>query len=334
MYSATFCRPALALAVGLCLCVGVAAQQDTEPSRSPEASPHPDRGGEAGHGEEHNQHDEHRGRAVHLSPAERETLQVKLKEAGPGVIRRQVRLPAQVHLNPRAQTHITPRFPATLTEVKAKIGDRVEPGQVLARAENSNTLAPFELTTALGGRVIERHAVLGEHLRPSDTAFVVADLSRLWVDIALYPQQLGQVSAGQAVQLETGFGAESASARIDYVDPRVDEHLRTGLARVELDNDNGDWRPGMFARALITLEETAVEVRVPKTAVIDYEGRAVVFVREGEGFRPHPVTTGESDREHIAIRQGLTEGETYVARGGFILKADLQKHGFESGHSH
>jgi len=36
----------------------------------------------------------------------------------------------------------------------------------------------------------------------------------------------------------------------------------------------------------------------------------------------------------VEILAGLDAGERYVAKGGFVLKAQLQKSEFESGHNH
>ena len=182
--------------------------------------------------------------------------------------------------------------------------------------------------------VINREITLGEHLSPSDTAFVVADMSTLWADIALYPKQVAVVEAGQAGRLSTGYGPEAVDAQIGYVAPSVDERTRTGLARVFLKNDSLAWKPGMFIQSDITIGEYPVEVAVPKSAIIDMEGQPTVFVKEGERWEPRPVKLGRSDGKQVEILTGLERGETYVANGGFVLKAQLQKNEFESGHNH
>lgn len=286
------------------------------------------------HTAEQQGHDKHSPAGVELDEQRLTEFGARVAEAGPGVIRRQITLPGEVKLNREAVAHITPRFPAKVVKVTAQIGDRVEAGQVLAVAESSDTLAQFELKSLIEGTVINRHITLGEMLTPSDNAFVVADLSTLWVDIDLYPRQVARVRVGQPVRIATAHGPAPVKTQIDYLSPLVEERTRTGLARVFLDNDNGQWKPGMFVSAAITLNEVEAGVVVPKTALIKLEGEDVVFVDRDGRWKPHPVETGREDTGRVEIRQGLHPGERYVADGGFVLKAQIQKSEFESGHHH
>ena len=291
---------------------------------------HDETGGGA-HEEEHGGHEE---QGVSVDPETLRALGGEVSVAGRGKVSQTVSLPGEVRLNKEAVAQISPRYPAQIVDVSARIGDSVAAGDTLAIGESSQTLQRFPLKSLIRGTVIDRSATLGEQIQPTDTAFVVADLSTLWVDIALYPQQIGRVKKGQPVRITPAFGPEPVNARIDYLDPMVNEQLRTGLARIHLDNVSGQWRPGMFIEAEITLAESEAEVVVPRTAVIEYQDRQVVFVREGEIWQPRPVTLGAEDRDQVIIRSGLNRGEQYVAKGGFTLKADLLKSEFESGHNH
>lgn len=282
----------------------------------------------------HNAHGKHKEPGAAVDAETLEALGGEIRVAGSGKVRQTVSLPGEVHLNKEAVAQVSPRYSAQMVEVSARIGDSVVAGDTLAIGESSQSLQRFPLKSLIRGTVIDRSATLGEQLQPTDAAFVVADLSTLWVDIALYPRQIGRVQKGQPVHITTAFGPEPVNARIDYLDPRVSEQLRTGLARIYLDNASGEWKPGMFIEAEVTLSESQADVVVPLTAVIEYEGHQVVFVREDERWSPRPVTLGAKDREQVVVQSGLASGEHYVADGGFVLKADLLKSGFESGHNH
>ncbi len=116
----------------------------------------------------------------------------------------------------------------------------------------------------------------------------------------------------------------------------IGAETRTALARVVLPNSDGRWRPGLFVTARIEGGEEEVGVLIPKTALQSIDGEAVVFVETGDGFASRPVVTGRSDRSHVEVRSGLSEGERYIADGAFVLKARIVTSGLDShaGHGH
>jgi cobalt-zinc-cadmium efflux system membrane fusion protein len=71
---------------------------------------------------------------------------------------------------------------------------------------------------------------------------------------------------------------------------------------------------------------------VRNEAVHRLEDRTVIFVVDGERFRPRPVAVGRSGRTTVAITSGLAVGERYAEAGSFLVKAELAKG--EAGHDH
>ena len=90
----------------------------------------------------------------------------------------------------------------------------------------------------------------------------------------------------------------------------------------------------MFVEGQITLGEFSAAVVVPRTAIIDLEGQSTIFVQHDGNWEPRPAKLGRGDSDSVEILTGLESGERYVAKGGFVLKAQLQKSEFESGHNH
>jgi cobalt-zinc-cadmium efflux system membrane fusion protein len=70
----------------------------------------------------------------------------------------------------------------------------------------------------------------------------------------------------------------------------------------------------------------------PADAVQTVEGVPSVFVREGDGFRARPVTTGATAAGRTEILSGLTGAERIAGTGAFLLKAELAKGEAEHGH--
>ena len=200
--------------------------------------------------------------------------------------------------------------------------------------EDGERFTRYVMTAPIQGTVIRKHIVRGEVLQEDSEAFVVADLSSVWVLLTAYQKDLPFLRVGQSVRIEAGQGGPATTGAIDYVSPIVDEATRTASVRVVLANEDGRWRPGSFVTATISADAVEVPLMVPGSAVQILEHESVVFLETGEGFEPHPVEIGRTDRTHAEILSGLEAGEAYVSRGAFVLKAQLDKGAFGEGHAH
>ena len=194
--------------------------------------------------------------------------------------------------------------------------------------------ADYRITAPMSGTVIGKHISLGEVLKADTEAFLLADLSTVWVDLSVYQKDLPFVHQGEKVTISAGHGIPEVEAGIGYLGPLVGEATRTALARVVLENKDGLWRPGLFVTARIEARSRPVKLMVNSDAVQDVHGEPSVFVRESNGYRVRHVTVGGVDETHTEILDGLTPGETYVAKGAFLLKAQLTKAAFGDGHNH
>jgi cobalt-zinc-cadmium efflux system membrane fusion protein len=283
------------------------------------------------HGQEQDAEREHGEDRLPLSAEQRRRFDIRFEEAGPGTIDMFVELPGEVRPNGDRLAHIVPRFPGIVREVRKTIGDSVRAGDVLAVIESSESLAPYPLTTAIDGTIIEKHLTRGEAIDREKGAFLVADLRNVWVDLSVYQKDLSHVGVGQRVRISAGEGMREAEGTIDYVTPTVDPPTRTTTARVVLSNPDGKWRPGMFVTARV-LEPAAAPLVIPIAAVQTHEGRPAVFVDAGDGVVPKPLSLGRRGETQVEVLAGLAPGERFVATNSFLIKAELGKGAAEHGH--
>ena len=213
-------------------------------------------------------------------------------------------------------------------------GDRVSKGDVLAVVESNEGLVPYEVKSLIEGTVIDKHITLGEVMSDAHPAFVIASLDTVWVNLDIYQTHLSSVAVGQNVTISAQDGIPDLMGRISYISPVVDEQTRATSARVVIPNVGGKWRPGMFVTGRITVSEETVPILVPGTALQSMETHSIVFVETHEGYEAREVQTGRTANDMAEIIAGLNPGERYVSKGGFTLKAELMKGGFDDGHNH
>jgi cobalt-zinc-cadmium efflux system membrane fusion protein len=186
-------------------------------------------------------------------------------------------------------------------------------------------LTRYEIVAPSAGTVIEKHLTVGEFLKDDTEAFLVADLSTVWVHLNVTSTDLPLIRTGQRATITAGSLMPAATSTISYIGPLVSEETRTVLTRVVLPNPDGRWRPGLFVTALVAVDETVVPVLVPKTALQMLDGQPSIFVQTSEGFVPRLVMLGQSNETHVEITAGLQPGEPYASTQTFLLKAELGK---------
>ena len=226
---------------------------------------------------------------------------------------------------------------AELRRAEAALQSATERLRILGAGQGRG--GQFAVTAPFSGIIVEKHASLGEVAGPSDHLFTLADLARLWIELDIFERDLARVAEGQSANVTTAaYPNRVFPGKIVYVGDILDPEKRTVRARVEVPNEGGLLKPGMFARAEIeTATGTGTRVPVvPRGAVQDVGGQTVVWVpgtRPGE-FRIRPVQVGAAvDSARVMILSGLEPGERVVIAGAFTLKSELSKGEF-GGHGH
>ena len=164
---------------------------------------------------------------------------------------------------------------------------------------------------------------------PNEPLMRIADLSSVWIMIAVPEAQAASVRTGArtAARLRA-LPDQVFEGRIEYVYPRLDAETRTGNARITLENARGLLKPGMYADVVVQDDEARSILLAPLEALIRTGTRAVVIVAEAEGrFRPARVTVGAERGDAVEILSGLREGEQVVVSGQFLIDSEASLRG-------
>jgi cobalt-zinc-cadmium efflux system membrane fusion protein len=201
--------------------------------------------------------------------------------------------------------------------------------QVAASGLGGGRLNRIVITAPIAGSVIARRAVLGQVFMsdaPETELFRIADTNRLSVTFSLTPADAARAARGSIVRV-SGPGRQS-TARISFVSAAVDPNTRLVPVIARLDNAGGRWRVGEPVSVAVEVSGGAGSViRVPTTAVQMVQGRSVVFVRTGTGFRAVPVTLGGQEGGTTIVTAGLTGSEQIAATNSYTVKAQLERGG-------
>ncbi|NET90820.1 MAG: cobalt transporter [Kamptonema sp. SIO1D9] len=104
-----------------------------------------------------------------------------------------------------------------------------------------------------------------------------------------------------------------------------DEFQATGgIDRVEV-NAETDGMLGIEVTPIAPAADGSSAVMIPVQALVDADGKQLVFVQYENFYEPVEVTTGETQGDMIEITEGLSVGEKLVTQGSLSLYAESRK---------
>jgi len=199
--------------------------------------------------------------------------------------------------------------------------------EALNSSQNEDNLLP--VTSPLSGQIIKCEILKGDRVEEGTLLMEVASLDRLWVEARVQEKDIELIQPGQPAVVEvSAFPGRSYQGQITFLAPVIETSTRTVKARLEVKNEKGELRPGMFADITILLPGLEA-LAVPEEAVQTISGQTVVFVPETQGvFVIKQIEASSPVNGWRPVVKGLAAGDRYVSRGSFILKSELLKNTF------
>ncbi len=257
------------------------------------------------------------------------SMGIETAVAGPGVLRERLPLYGSIRPNAERVRAVAARFPGVIRSVSGRLGDTVKAGQVLATVESNESLQTYAVTAPIAGTITQRAANPGE-AAGSEPLFVIADYASVWAELSVFPRDRARLQAGQPVKITAADAQQAGSGVIGAIGAAADGP--TLLARVTLDNAQGQWSPGQFVTAEVVIGEASVGLAVPNAALQGYRDFTVVFTQVGEDYEVRMLELGRSDGEMTEVLGGLKPGARYVSANSYLVKADIEKSGASHDH--
>lgn len=200
----------------------------------------------------------------------------------------------------------------------------------LKSSREDGDLRQYPVRSPLAGIVTNRNVTMGQVVGIDREIFTVADLSTVWVEIALAPADLAFAKTGQEVGITAG--PAKAKGKVVILSPVIDPDTRAAKAVVELDNTDGRWKLGDFVSAELFAGKIEAGLLIPREAIQTIKGNRVVFVSHDKGFQMKPIVIGREDSKNVEVLTGVEFGEAVAVTNTFVLKAELGK--AEAEHEH
>lgn len=241
-------------------------------------------------------------------------------------------LPGTVRLDPAGMGRVSARFPGVVKEWRAKVGDRLGAGDLVARVESDASLEPYELRAARAGTVVRAEAAVGQSVSAGELLVETAELGTALVELKASPTDLPRLRPGLPVVVRVHPDEPGRRGTVARLLPGVDRATQMRTLLVRLPDPLGELGDGLYVTGTVEVGRGAKVLSVPLAGLQSKGGRMVVYVREGGRFEERAVATGRRDGVRVEVVSGLEAGERVAGRGSFVVKADLGKG--EAGHGH
>ena len=210
----------------------------------------------------------------------------------------------------------------------------VDPSHLTHGGGDDHPGATIKITAPQDGVVLDRPATVGMTAESSTVLVTLVRLSPVWVIANVYERDFSAVARGASATITTdAYPGVSFPGKVTYVSPEVRADNRTAEARVEVPNDDGRLRLGMFVN--VTLEGIRRQPGpvIPRSAVQTVGSQSLVYLavdQAGGRFEERAVVLGGQEHNRVAVLSGLAPGDRVVTDGSFALRAEVERQGLRA----
>ena len=180
-----------------------------------------------------------------------------------------------------------------------------------------------QVRAPIDGVIAERFVKMGNTISEGDALFRVTSLDPLVAYLHVPEREYRNIVAGQPVGIEIdALRGETIIATVSRVSPIIDPQTGTFKITIEISDEKRRMKPGMFGRIGVIYDVHENALQIPRSALVEDEGAASVFVVDGDRAVRRAVDTGYGNRGMVEIVSGLQEGDQVVTVGHASLKQD------------
>lgn len=254
--------------------------------------------------------------------------QAKVAEAQSGLQRTETRkdvLEAQAQLK-RAKSDLV------IAQSQLNLSATAYQTRLQQLGSTANAQGLVTIIAPIAGTIASRDVSVGQSLQDAGGKLMtIVNDGRIFATANIYEQDLGAVKTGQKILLKVAaLPNQSFEGRITQIGTSVQGETRVVPVQAEINNLNGLLKPGMFAELEVITNRTAASIlAIPTSAIVDANGKKVVYVQNGQAFLSTEVTFGRTTGDLVEVKTGLFAGDMVVTQRATQLYAQSLRGGSE-----
>jgi RND family efflux transporter MFP subunit len=181
-------------------------------------------------------------------------------------------------------------------------------------------LSQTQVKSPDAGVISNRQATIGSVVNSGTELFRLIRQGRLEWRAEVTASDIGRIKVGAPVKITAASG-QVLQGKVRMVAPSVDAQTRNALVYVDLTDQIGSARAGMYAKGEILLGQSKA-MTVPQTAVVLRDGFSYVYtVGADQKVTQTKVQTGRLSGDRQEILSGINSDDQVVVSGGAFLNS-------------
>ena len=184
--------------------------------------------------------------------------------------------------------------------------------------EYTSIRAPFD------GVVTVRNIELGQRVNQNQSLFILGDFSPLRAKIYVPEKDISRIYTGMSAKIEIEAEPEEEfTGVVKMISPIVDPESGTSKVTIDIDDDRGKLKPGMFASVFITTETHTNTLVIPKRSLVLESDLDQVYIFQNGVAKKVTLKLGFTSGDFVEVLNGLQEGDLVVTAGQDGLREGL-----------
>ena len=194
----------------------------------------------------------------------------------------------------------------------------------------------YAVSAPISGTVVKVSKAMGEQVAAGEEIVEIVNLDTVWVEAPIFERDLSFLSRqAKPVFTTSAYPGVEFSGKILDIGAVINEQSRAATVTFEVPNRDRTLRIGMQANVRLDAGEGADALIIPKEAVLENEGKKIVYVLlSGEEFQRREVTIGDEYGNKVAVLSGLQPGERVVTQGAYQIRLQELRPADAGAHSH
>ncbi|TYQ12641.1 UNVERIFIED_CONTAM: RND family efflux transporter MFP subunit [Acetivibrio alkalicellulosi] len=194
-----------------------------------------------------------------------------------------------------------------------------------------DVLNDLEVKSPIDGVVASRNVEAGELAGGGMPSFTIVNIDKVYLEVGIPENIINIITLDKIINVEVESANNGIySGKVVQISPVPDQRTLTYPVKIEIQNNEGLIKPGMFAKAYFELEKKENVLVAPRNVFRVSDNKWSVFILENDTAKRVEVEIGIDNGSEVEIISGIKErdqiittGRQYLRDGEFVKKLDL-----------